>query len=87
MPEVIAEFEALSVWLAESLKEALVSVGDRHELKLGKAPVRVAITGRAVGLPLFKSLEVLGRERTLERLRSAAARAWEKGPTKGEGIA
>ena len=42
-------------------------------LKLGKAqaPVRVAVTGRTVGPPLFESLEVLGRERTLDRLRAA----------------
>jgi glutamyl-tRNA synthetase len=34
----------------------------------------VAVTGRTVGLPLFESLEVLGRERTLERLRTALSR-------------
>ena len=36
--------------------------------------MRVAVTGRTVGLPLFESLEVLGRERTLDRLRAARAR-------------
>jgi glutamyl-tRNA synthetase len=76
LPAVIAAFESLPAWQAEALKEALVAVGEEHELKLGKAqaPVRVAITGRSVGLPLFESLEALGRERTLERLRAAAAR-------------
>lgn len=76
LPAVIAAFEALPSWEADVLKETLVTVGESHELKLGKAqaPVRVAITGRSVGLPLFESLEVLGRERTLERLRAAAAR-------------
>jgi glutamyl-tRNA synthetase len=51
-------------------------VGAEHGLKLGKAqaPVRVAITGRTVGLPLFESIEVLGRERSLERLRTALAK-------------
>jgi glutamyl-tRNA synthetase len=34
----------------------------------------VAVTGRAVGLPLFESLATLGRDRTLARLRAAAAR-------------
>jgi glutamyl/glutaminyl-tRNA synthetase len=45
-------------------------------LKLGKAqaPVRVAVTCRTVGLPLFESLVVLGRERTLARLRAALDR-------------
>jgi glutamyl-tRNA synthetase len=60
----------------EPLKAALQQVGERHGLKLGKAqaPVRVAVTGRTVGPPLFESLAVLGRERTLARLRAARAR-------------
>ncbi|GII87332.1 glutamate--tRNA ligase [Sphaerisporangium siamense] len=60
----------------ESLKTALEEVGLEQGLKLGKAqaPVRVAVTGRTVGLPLFESIEVLGRERTLDRLRAALAR-------------
>jgi glutamyl-tRNA synthetase len=51
-------------------------VGEGVSLKLGKAqaPIRVATTGRTVGPPLFESLVVLGRERTLERLRAARAR-------------
>ena len=63
-------------WDPESLKTALEEVGLAHGLKLGKAqaPVRVAITGRTVGLPLFESIEVLGRERSLERVRTALAR-------------
>lgn len=72
LPEVIAAFEALDSWDAESLKNTLIMVGEARGLKLGKAqaPVRVAVTGRAVGLPLFESLEVLGREQTLARLRA-----------------
>jgi len=77
LPDVIAAYESLPVWSADALKDALVAIGDRIGLKLGKAqaPVRVAVTGRSVGLPLFESLEVLGRERTLERLRAAADRS------------
>ncbi|MFB9890734.1 glutamate--tRNA ligase [Planobispora takensis] len=60
----------------ESLKTALEEVGAEHGLKLGKAqaPVRVAITGRTVGLPLFESIEALGRERSVARLRAALER-------------
>ncbi|WP_082309784.1 glutamate--tRNA ligase [Nonomuraea sp. SBT364] len=63
-------------WDPESLKEALEEVGAAHGLKLGKAqaPVRVAVTGRTVGLPLFESIEVLGRERAKERIRAALTR-------------
>ena len=66
-------------WDAETLHEVTASVGERHGLGLGKAqfPVRVAVTGRDVGPPLFESMAVLGRERVLERLRSALARLGE----------
>ncbi|MFD5626530.1 glutamate--tRNA ligase [Streptomyces sp. NPDC127072] len=61
---------------AESLKEAVLAAGEEHGLKLGKAqaPVRVAVTGRTVGLPLFESLEILGKERTLARVDAALAK-------------
>ncbi|MEU0691960.1 glutamate--tRNA ligase [Streptomyces uncialis] len=57
----------------ESLKEAVLAAGEEHGLKLGKAqaPVRVAVTGRTVGLPLFESLEVLGKDRALTRIDAA----------------
>ncbi|MCS0636618.1 glutamate--tRNA ligase [Streptomyces sp. LP05-1] len=60
----------------ESLKNAVLAAGEEHGLKLGKAqaPVRVAVTGRTVGLPLFESLEVLGKDRTLARIDAALAR-------------
>ncbi|MFJ9031149.1 glutamate--tRNA ligase [Streptomyces sp. NPDC102274] len=65
----IAEAE----WNAEALKNAVLAAGEEHGLKLGKAqaPVRVAVTGRTVGLPLFESLDILGRERTLSRIDAA----------------
>ncbi|ASU56853.1 glutamate--tRNA ligase [Nocardiopsis dassonvillei] len=63
-------------WAAEDLKAATEEVGASLGLKLGKAqaPVRVAVTGRTVGLPLFESLELLGRERVHERLTAALAK-------------
>ncbi len=72
---VIAGFESTS-WNADALKAVVETAGAARGLKLGKAqaPIRVAVTGRTVGLPLFESLAVLGRDRTLARLRVAAAR-------------
>ncbi|MFJ4630412.1 glutamate--tRNA ligase [Streptomyces sp. NPDC088847] len=61
---------------AESLKEAVLAAGEAHGLKLGKAqaPLRVAVTGRTIGLPLFESLEILGKEKTLARIDAALAK-------------
>jgi glutamyl-tRNA synthetase len=72
---VIAAYEACE-WDAASLKLAAEAVGEQHGLKPSKAqaPVRVAITGRTVGPPLYDSVAVLGRARTLARLRAARAR-------------
>ena len=63
-------------WEAAELHRLLAELGESVGLKLGKAqaPIRVAVTGTTVGPPLFESLEVLGRERTLARLRAARAR-------------
>jgi glutamyl-tRNA synthetase len=63
-------------WQADELKVRLEQVGAAYGLKLGKAqaPVRVAVTGRTVGLPLFESLQVLGRDPTLARIAAARAR-------------
>ena len=62
---------------AESLKAATERVGEKHQVKLGKlqAPLRVAITGRTVGPPLFEPIELLGREESLRRIQSAITRA------------
>jgi glutamyl-tRNA synthetase len=67
-------------WEAEALKDTVTTVGETHGMKLGKAqaPVRVAVTGRRIGLPLFESLEVLGRERTLTRIDAALTRLAEQ---------
>jgi glutamyl-tRNA synthetase len=73
--KALAAYEQLETWTADALKTALEQIGEGHGLKLGKAqaPVRVAVTGRTVGPPLFESLECLGREATLARLQTAAA--------------
>jgi glutamyl-tRNA synthetase len=69
-----AELVGVADWKADDLKAVLLAVGEKHGLKLGKAqaPIRVAVTGRTIGLPLFESLELLGRDRVLARLDAAS---------------
>jgi glutamyl-tRNA synthetase len=63
-------------WTVAALHESLRAIGDSLGMKLGKAqaPVRVAITGRLVGPPLFESLHALGRDAVLERIVQAQNR-------------
>jgi glutamyl-tRNA synthetase len=77
LSEAIGAYEGLTGrWDHDALHAATLAVGERVGRKLGRAqaPIRVAVTGRRVGPPLFESLEVLGPERTLGRLRDALDR-------------
>ena len=57
-----------------ALKVALL---ENLALKPRKAfgPIRVAATGASISPPLFESLELLGRDRSLRRLRAGRDRA------------
>ncbi|MEV0680374.1 glutamate--tRNA ligase [Actinosynnema sp. NPDC050436] len=70
----ITALESVREWTAASIEEALkVSLVDGLGLKPRKAyaPVRVAVTGRTVSPPLYESLELVGRDRSIGRLRRA----------------
>ncbi|QKT07782.1 glutamate--tRNA ligase [Gordonia sp. X0973] len=70
----IGALEGLSTWDTASIEEALkTALVEGLELKPRKAfgPVRVAVTGAAVSPPLYESMEVLGADRSLARLRDA----------------
>jgi glutamyl-tRNA synthetase len=73
-----AALDALPEWTTTAIDEALRTAlieGLGLKPKNAFTPVRVAITGRRVSPPLFESIELLGRERTLARLRAADAKA------------
>lgn len=64
-------------WDAEVLKDTVMHVGEAVGLKLGKAqaPLRVAVTGRTVGPPLFETMaECMDRAEVLRRIARARAR-------------
>jgi glutamyl-tRNA synthetase len=72
-----AEAFADCPWEAPVLHDVLAGVGEKAgvpSLAKAQAPVRLAITGRDVGPPLFESLQLLGRETTLARIRAARQR-------------
>ena len=63
-------------WNHDTLKMLVEQLGNDQGVKLGKAqaPVRVAVTGRTVGPPLFDSLALMPRDLVAERLRTARAK-------------
>ena len=75
LTQIATAFETIE-WNAESIKQAVEAVGTEHEVKLGKlqGPLRIAITGRTVGPPLFEPIELLGRDESLRRIRAALSR-------------
>ncbi|WP_280265901.1 glutamate--tRNA ligase [Nocardia wallacei] len=72
----IAALDGVAEWSAGALEDALkTALVDDLGLKPRKAfaPVRVAVTGSHISPPLYESLELLGRETTMARLRAAEA--------------
>ena len=70
----LAALGGVEQWTTVDIEEALkAALLERLELKPRKAfgPIRVAATGASVSPPLFESLELLGRQRSLDRLRAA----------------
>ncbi|MFY2789623.1 glutamate--tRNA ligase [Rhodococcus sp. MALMAid1271] len=73
----IAALTATATWATADLESALkLALIDTLELKPRKAfaPIRVGVTGSHISPPLYESMELLGREKTLARLAAARAR-------------
>ena len=73
----LSALEGVKDWNTASIEAALkAALLDGLELKPRKAfgPIRVAVTGATVSPPLFESMELLGADRSLARLRAAAGR-------------
>jgi glutamyl-tRNA synthetase len=68
--ETLVELEPFD---AATIEAALRQLAERLGLKPREAfqPIRVAVTGSKISPGLFESIELLGREKTLERLRGA----------------
>jgi glutamyl-tRNA synthetase len=78
-PDVLAAaaetLEQLEPFEVEEIETALKDLSERLGLKPRQAfqPIRVAVTGSNVSPGLYESLELLGRDESLARIRRAAA--------------
>jgi len=74
LQSAISSLENVSVWSHQEIENALRAalleeMGLKPRIAFG--PVRIAITGSHISPPLFESMELLGRERSMQRLRAA----------------
>jgi glutamyl-tRNA synthetase len=70
--ELLAELDEAD-FSAEVLEQRCRAAAESLGMKAGDffTPIRVAVTGRTVSPPLFDSLELLGRDRAIARIRAA----------------
>jgi glutamyl-tRNA synthetase len=77
LEDLAAQLGALTSWTAPEIHALLNNVATARGAGLGKVaqPLRVAVTGTAVSPPIDLTVALLGKERTLQRVRRAIALA------------
>ena len=77
LAKLLTRFEAFPTFSKQQWEGAFKQLVEEEGVKMGQLaqPVRVALTGRAASPGLFDVMEVLGRDRTLFRLRQGNERA------------
>ena len=85
LTQLRAGLEALERWEADPIHELVKQTAETLELKLGKVaqPLRVAVAGTGISPPIDITLELVGRERTLQRIDMALAYIAERVASNG----
>jgi glutamyl-tRNA synthetase len=75
LDEIIVDY-ATAPWNRDELHARYLALADRLDVSRSRLqdPIRVSVTGRLKGLPLFDILEYLGRDESLRRLRAGRER-------------
>lgn len=66
-------FDSLKDWSKEAIHQVVLDTAESQGLKLGKVaqPLRVAVSGGTVSPPIDMTLHMLGKEKTLNRIKRA----------------
>lgn len=77
LQKLLTQLEALPSFSKQVWEDSFKKLVEEEGIKMGQLaqPVRVALTGRTASPGLFEVMEVLGRERTLVRLKAGIERA------------
>ena len=70
--DLVERFSKVADWTAPSLDAVVKELSQGQGMGPWVHPIRVAVSGRGEGIGLFEMLQLLGREKTLARLTSAA---------------
>ena len=74
LADAVKRLEEVEPWTAAAVEDALRTLQQERQLKPKTAfqPIRLAITGKLVSPPLFESMELLGKARSMARLEQLA---------------
>ena len=72
MIDLVERFKAAPEWNAIALENLVKELSQGNGMGPWVHPIRVAVSGRGEGIGLFEMLQLLGRDKTLERLMNAA---------------
>jgi len=83
--ECVAAFDAAGEWSAAALEELGRALCEKLGLKATQLfmTLRIAVTGGAASPPLFESMEILGRDRCVARMKTALSRLESGGTNVG----
>ena len=70
--DLVTRFAAVTDWTAPKLEELVKGLSQGNGMGPWVHPIRVAVSGRGEGIGLFEMLQLLGKEKTLARLKKAA---------------
>ena len=70
--DLVERFAKVEDWTAPALEALVKELSQGNGMGPWVHPIRVAVSGRGEGIGLFEMLQLLGKEKTLARLRAAA---------------
>ena len=70
--DLVERFSKVEDWSAPALEALVKELSQGNGMGPWVHPIRVAVSGRGEGIGLFEMLQLLGKEKTLSRLRHAA---------------
>jgi glutamyl-tRNA synthetase len=81
LQRVREELARMDQFTEQAIEEMLRGLAEEKQVGLGKVaqPLRVALCGTTISLPIFDSVQMLGRQRTLARIDRAIERFKTKG--------